>query len=72
MTLKGRALEKLPYNKTTAKLWDAASWMFARRARSDAHVFLGPNAPRSGSVFERIERPLLERRGSRIVQHSVE
>lgn len=72
MTLKGRALEKLPYNKATAKLWDGASWLFARRASGDAHVFLGPNAPRPGSVFERIERPLLERRGNRIVPHSAE
>lgn len=76
MTLTGRALEKIPYNRftkpVTGKLWDAASWRFARSARGDAHVFFGPNAPRPGSVFARIEGPILDRRGNTILQHFLE
>lgn len=70
MTLTGRTLEKLPYNRVTAKLWDAVSWRFARGAKGDAHVFLGPGAPRSGSTFSRIEKPILERNGNPIIEHS--
>ena len=76
MTLTGRALEKIPYNRftkpVTGKLWDLASWRFARSARGDAHVFFGPNAPRPGSVFARIEGPILDRRGNSILQHFLE
>ncbi len=76
MTLTGRALEKIPYNRftkpVTGKLWDAASWRFARSARGDAHVSFGPNAPRPGSVFARIEGPILDRRVNTILQHFLE
>lgn len=56
----------------TAKLWDAASWNFARGARGEADVFFGPNAPRLGSVFARIEGPLLDRNGVTVLQHFLE
>ncbi len=69
MSLTGRALERLPYNRFTAKLWDAASARFARGAMGDAHVFFGPNAPLPRSVFARIEGPILDARGIRILQH---
>lgn len=45
MTTVGRALERLPYNRFTAKLWDAASAGFAATARGDANVFIGPSFP---------------------------
>jgi hypothetical protein len=70
-TLTGRLLGKLPYNKITAKLWDAASGRFAQGAEGPVHVFFGPGAPFPGSTFTRIEAPILNANGNEIIQHFV-
>lgn len=38
-------------------------------SKGEANVFFGPGAPRPGSVFARIEGPILYRQGNPIVQH---
>ena len=68
MTAVGRALERLPYNRVTAKLWDAASAGFAATARGEANVFIGPAFRGSESVFGRIEGPILNLKGNPILQ----
>jgi RHS repeat-associated protein len=69
MTVVGRSLERLPYNKFTAKLWDGASAGFAATARGDANVFIGPSFRGAGSVFGRIEGPILRYKGNPVLQH---
>jgi RHS repeat-associated protein len=68
MTAVGRTLEKLPYNRFTAKLWDAASAGFAATARGNANVFIGPSFRGAGSTFGRIEGPILRFKGNPILQ----
>lgn len=68
MTAVGRTLERLPYNRATAKLWDAASAGFAATARGEANVFIGPSFRGSESVFGRIEGPILNLKGNPILQ----
>lgn len=68
MTAVGRTLERLPYNRATAKLWDAASAGFAATARGEANVFIGPTFRGSESVFGRIEGPILNFKGNPILQ----
>jgi RHS repeat-associated protein len=68
MTTVGRALERLPYNRFTAGLWDAASAGFAATARGDANVFIGPSFRGAGSTFGRIEGPILRFKGNSILQ----
>ncbi len=68
MTAVGRALERLPYNRLTAKLWDAASAGFAATAKGDANVFIGSSFRGGESVFGRIEGPILRKKGNSIQQ----
>lgn len=68
MTVVGRTLEKLPYNRFTAELWDAASAGFAATARGNANVFIGPSFRGAGSTFGRIEGPILRFKGNPILQ----
>lgn len=68
MTAVGRTLEKLPYNRFTAKLWDASSAGFAATARGNANVFIGPSFRGAGSTFGRIEGPILRFKGNPILQ----
>ncbi|WP_344102275.1 RHS repeat-associated core domain-containing protein [Myceligenerans crystallogenes] len=72
MTATGRVLEKLPSGRVTNWLWGRASARFARGAKGDVHVFFNRNAPpRPGSVYARVERPILVEQGNRIVPHMV-
>lgn len=68
MTAVGRTLEKLPYNRFTAKLWDAASAGFTVTARGNANVFIGPSFRGGGSTFGRIEGPILNFKGNPVLQ----
>lgn len=68
MTAVGRGLERLPYNKFTAKLWDLASAGFAATARGEANVFIGPSFRGAESVFGRIEAPFLRFKGNPVLQ----
>jgi hypothetical protein len=69
MTKVGIALEALPYNRLTARLWDAASAGFAATARGEANVFIGPSFRGAGSVFGRVEAPILRLKGNPVLQH---
>jgi RHS repeat-associated protein len=63
MTWMGRGLEKLnPTGRVGNYLWGRASAIFARSTQGPASAFLRPSL-RYGSVFEKIERPILSVRG---------
>lgn len=55
----------------TKPLWNRASARFAEGARDPAHVFFGPGAPRSASIFTTIEEPILIRNSVELIPHGV-
>lgn len=67
-TAVGRALQRLPYNRLTAKLWDAASAGFAATARGLVNVFIGSAFRGAESTFGRIEGPIVQLKGNPLLQ----
>jgi hypothetical protein len=63
----GRAIAAASH-ATAWELWDAASAGFAATARGDGNVFIGPSFRGAGSVFGRIEGPILRFKGNPILQ----
>lgn len=57
-------------SRAMAPLWNAASRSFAKGAKGDVNVFLGPKV-RPGSVWKTVEEPILQTK-NRIISHFVE
>ena len=74
MTWVGRGLEyateKTSYN-TMKPFWDYASYSFGRGTEGTANVFINQARYRSGSIWNTVERPLLQSRGININAHLI-
>lgn len=74
MTWVGRGLEyateKTSYN-TMKPFWDYASYSFGRGTQGTANEFINQARYRSGSIWDTVERPLLQSRGININAHLI-
>jgi RHS repeat-associated protein len=71
MTLKGKYLEILTKIKgfdAVKPLWEKASAEFANAAKGEVHVFLNSARVQSTSVWNKIEKPILELKNT-IIEH---
>lgn len=74
MTWVGKTLEyataKTSYN-TMKPFWDYASYSFGRGAQGSVNTFINQGAYRTGSIWNTVERPLLQSRGIGITAHLI-
>lgn len=72
-TNAGKIIIKLTGNTQnwlTGKIWDYASWAYARGAKGSVDVFIHLNANTNvNQVYWRIEKPVLDRLGINIFEH---
>jgi len=54
----------------TGKVWDFASWVYARGASAEAHLFLDVTKGSASGVWYRVELPTLEKRAVDIIYHT--